>query len=257
MITRRWLITFTYFFLFWLLYVLMKLLSLAANNWPDGGLKFFLFSPVPSFRTWNKRSISNHGITPRSTGIILGELIFLVIYYQLPNFTVLRDFSWVWQGYVAIIPFIVLVDLLGRCVRFLYWICGIGIPHINKNFFGAQDLIDFWSCWNVWFSDFLEETCFRPFLRRPMIGVLVAFTGSGFLHEYLVNLPLYWVYEVKLYGTMLLYFLLQGIGILVQRRWLDDFFMTKRILTWLLILLPAPLVLNLGTLRIFHLGFLA
>jgi hypothetical protein len=233
----------------------MKLLSLAANDCPSGSLKFFLFSPVPSIRTWNRSSSPDWNEKLRSGGILLGEILLLVGFYTLPGDVFLSRLHWYWQSYLALIPFLLLVDSVGRLCRIGYGFLGIGVPNIHEQFYRAETILGFWSQWNVWFYDFFRETCFRPLIRWPRIGLLTVFLGSGILHEYLVNLPLFWLYREALFGTMLLYFLLQFLGILVQKNWNVGSSYGNRLFTAIIVLVPVPLVINLGTLRIFHLGF--
>ena len=81
---------------------------------------------------------------------------------------------------------------------------------------------------------------------------MLAFAVSGLLHEWVINVPLYFVTGRVLFGTMMLYFLIQAAGVLIERRfkkhpaWMRAF-------TWLVVLAPVPLVLNEGLLRTLHL----
>ncbi len=255
MVAKPILITLVYLVLFFLLVGFMKILSLTQNSWPDGWIWFFLLAPVPSYRTWERGTPPDGSNLLRTFGIFFGELLLLLGFYSLPSDFLVANLHWFLQGYIAIAPFLLLIDTLGRFCRFEYRLVGVGIPHIHDNFWSAGKLSEFWSRWNVWFADFLEETCFRPVIRKPLIGMILAFGGSGIFHEYLVNLPLYWVYRINLFGTMMLYFLIQAFGFWFERRYLSDRPRINRLWTWSIVVLPAPLVLNLGTLKIFHLGF--
>lgn len=255
MISDPVLITLIYLGLFTSLVVFMKLLSLTSNGWPRGWLTFLLFAPVPSYRTWKRGTPPERNDLLRTMIVLVMELAILIGFYALSSGLFISNSHWFLQGYIAIAPFVLLIDTLGRFCRVGYGLVGAGIPHIHDNFWSVGSLSEFWSQWNVWFSDFLEETCFRLFSKKPVVGMTLAFGGSGLFHEYLVNLPLYWVYRINLFGTMILYFLIQACGFWFERKYLKEHPVINRFWTWLIVVGPAPLVLNLGTLRIFHLGF--
>ncbi|MFB6344620.1 MAG: hypothetical protein ABEK50_02435 [bacterium] len=230
-------------------------MSLSVNEWPKGWGAFLLLSPVPSYRTWLKQSESPV-FQYRNVAVLILELSGLAAFYYLPSdISYVSHWHWFLQAYLAIVPFVVLVDALGQSCRMIYGLFGFNLPHIHNGFLNSKKLSGFWNRWNSWFADFLQETCFRAFIRRPQTGMATAFAMSGIFHEYLVNLPLYWVFRQNLFGTMMLYFLIQAVGILLQRNFLGRGFWINWIWTWLVVILPAPLVLNRGTLLIFHLGF--
>ncbi len=116
----------------------------------------------------------------------------------------------------------------------------------------AKSLSEFWGRrWNVWVSDLFRQTIFRPLQSRPMFALVLVFLISGLLHELAINVPLYIVTGRKLFGTMILYFLLQAIGILIERKMHNR---TARIfLVWLFVFGTVPLMVNEGMLRILHL----
>jgi hypothetical protein len=86
-----------------------------------------------------------------------------------------------------------------------------------------------------------------------VLGVLVSFAASGLIHEVIVNGPLYMIYGRSWFGSMFLYFTIQGFVVLLERKHLRQRPRMRRLLAFLTILGPAPLVLNPGTVQIFHL----
>jgi hypothetical protein len=79
----------------------------------------------------------------------------------------------------------------------------------------ARDLTDFWSRrWNLAFRDLANRFVFRPFIPRvgPAGALLASFVASGLIHDLAISVP-----AGGGYGLPTLYFLLQGIAILVQR----------------------------------------
>jgi hypothetical protein len=73
------------------------------------------------------------------------------------------------------------------------------------------------------------------------------------MHEWVVNVPLWFITGRVLFGTMMLYFLLQAAGILVERRFLKGRAHWKVAFAWLIVFVPAPLLINEGLLRALHL----
>jgi hypothetical protein len=79
----------------------------------------------------------------------------------------------------------------------------------------------------------------------------LVFLVSGVLHEWVINLPLYLVTGKNRFGSMIAYFLLQAVGILIERRTRNRG--VRRLLAWLFVFGAAPLIVNEGLLRILHL----
>lgn len=94
---------------------------------------------------------------------------------------------------------------------------------------------------------------FAPLRRRPVLAVWSSFFLSCILHEYVLNLGLWLVTGKKLFGTMMIYFLLQAAGVLMDRHFLKNRPLTNRLFTWLIMLAPVPLVFHESMLRTLHL----
>ncbi len=116
----------------------------------------------------------------------------------------------------------------------------------------AKGLSDFWGRrWNVWTSDWLRLVIFRPLQARPVLALFVVFLVSGVLHEGVINVSLYIVAGRNCFGSMILYFLLQAFGILIERRTRHRG--VRILLVWLFVFGAAPLMVNEGLLRVLHL----
>jgi len=79
----------------------------------------------------------------------------------------------------------------------------------------STSLTDFWGRrWNGAFNDLALRLVFRPAARRIGIvaATLTAFLVSGLVHELVISLPVN-----AGYGLPSAYFLLQGVGVLVER----------------------------------------
>lgn len=153
-------------------------------------------------------------------------------------------------GYLGI-PFLLLFSSLLLAVVTLLWLpTGELFPPLHQNPLLARGIADFWGRrWNLWFSDWFRYTIFAPLRHRPVLALLLVFVVSGLIHEWVVNLSLYLAAERNRFGTMMLYFVLQAVGLLVERRFFSDNPGAKIILAWLVVAAPAPLVVNEGLLR--------
>jgi Membrane bound O-acyl transferase family len=83
----------------------------------------------------------------------------------------------------------------------------------------SGSLQDFWSRrWNLAFVE-MDKILFLPLARRlfnPRGAILFVFVISGLLHEIGISYA-----SGQLWGLPLLYFLIQGIGIIIEKQWLS------------------------------------
>jgi alginate O-acetyltransferase complex protein AlgI len=136
-----------------------------------------------------------------------------------------------------------------------------GVP-VEKLFVcpvAARSLADFWSNrWNRAFSAFARDLLFLPAARRigTVAVTLVVFGFSGLAHELVISVP-----AGGGYGGPMLYFLFQGLLVLLENSW---FFRTglrhHRFCAWLwtasAVLIPLPLLFPAAFLQNVVLPFL-
>src|SRR5262245_47420524 len=168
---------------------------------------------------------------------------------------VLRRFQppWVFLSYVGAIMLWMVSEALGSVAPFLALPSGrlLPLPHGSAPPL-AKSLSEFWGRrWNVWTSDWFRQMIFHPLQNRPVLALLLVFLASGVFHEWVINVPLYIVTGRKCFGSMILYFLLQALGILIERRTRNRG--VRILLVWLFVFGAAPLMVNEGLLRILHL----
>lgn len=94
---------------------------------------------------------------------------------------------------------------------------------------------------------------FSRLRRRPVFALFLVFAVSGLMHEWVINVPLYHLTGRMLFGSMMAYFLLQAVGILVERCLLKGHPRLMVMFVWLVVFVPSPLVLNEGLLRVLNL----
>ncbi len=157
-------------------------------------------------------------------------------------------------NYAALPVLLVMSEFLVSLATVVWMPSGQRLPPIHDRLWLTRDLTDFWRRrWNLWFSDWFRYALFSRLRRRPAFALLLIFAISGVMHEWGINVPLYYLTGRALFGSMMVYFLLQAVGILVERRFLRGRARLKVGFAWLVILAPAPLILNEGWLRALHL----
>lgn len=247
----------------WYLIVLLPgaLLAKIGSLWVAGirrpaamvGGSFF-WAPSLSLPSWEKRErLDGRTAKHRVMMVSGGQLLALAAVY-LFFIPMIRPFPWWLQSYLAVMPFWLLIEALGGLCRLLWLPSGRLVPPINIRPWQSADLADFWGRrWNRLIGNWLYQVVFMPLRRRPKTAMFATFVVSGLIHELLVSLPFMLVYGENIWGLMTGYFLIQYLAIRVERGLQLPAF-GKRILLWFVVLAPVALVLNRGTLLIFHLG---
>ena len=107
----------------------------------------------------------------------------------------------------------------------------------------ATSLGDFWGRrWNTAFRDLTHRFLFRPLAARlgPRAGLAAGFAFSGVVHDIVISVP-----AGGGYGGPTLYFALQGLGLLVERRmWRGRAFTAVVVVGPAWALFHPPFVLN-------------
>lgn len=241
-----------------MLFIVVSAAKIASLRAVDGrGLAetlSFMIAPWLCISSWERRGgIVRTGIGPIVLRALLQLSLMAAVYlYVAPE---IRRFPWWLQSYLVIPGFWLLLETLGGLFRILWLPSGRLVPAVNNSPWLAASLAEFWGRrWNRVIGDWLRQVVFVPRRRRPRSAMAATFLVSGVLHELLVSLPLQIVYGRNIWGWMLAYFLLQYGAIELERAVLFPFPLLRRLFLWLAVLGPAPLILNPGTLLIFHLG---
>jgi hypothetical protein len=156
-------------------------------------------------------------------------------------------------SYIGAIMLWLVSEALGSAAPFLALPSGrlLPLPHGSAPPL-AKSLAEFWGRrWNVWTSEWFRQIIFRPLQTRPVLALFLVFLTSGILHELVINVPLYIVTGRKCFGLMTLYFLLQALGILIERKTRNRG--VRILLVWIFVFGAVPLMMNEGMLRILHL----
>ena len=111
----------------------------------------------------------------------------------------------------------------------------------------ASSVSEFWGKrWNLAFRDYAHVTLFMPLARKwgAAIGAIAGFVFSGVIHELAISLP-----ARGGYGWPMLYFLIQGLGVLGERRfakwgWWKPGSVASRCWAIAVVALPVPLLFH-------------
>lgn len=247
----------------WYLIVLIPMVVLAklASLRVAGVMRFsviwgssFFWAPSLALPSWEKRERVVAGKPERRVCAVSAcQLLAMAAVYHF-CVPAIRLFPWWLQSYLAVVPFWLLLETLNGLCRLLWLPTGRLVPPINIHPWQATDLADFWGRrWNRLIGDWLHQVVFMSCRRRPKTAMFATFLVSGLIHELLVSLPLTIVCGEHIWGCMTGYFFIQYLAIIVERRFRLSS-AGRRILLWSVVLLPVALVLNRGTLLIFHLG---
>lgn len=203
-------------------------------------------------------SLRRHRSATGVRGIVLHWLVFtvlLAVAYAGHREVVQRfDLRGPVLSYLALPMPLLFGEVLAPLMVFLWLPAGSVLPRLFHNPAAAGSLADFWGRrWNLWFSDWFRHVIFDPLRHRPVLALWLVFAVSGLMHELVINVPLLLVTGTNLLGGMMIYFLLQGAGVLAEHRLLRRRPVAKRMFAWLMVAGPAPLMINEGLLRVFHL----
>ncbi|MCA9213833.1 MAG: membrane bound O-acyl transferase family-domain-containing protein [Planctomycetales bacterium] len=179
------------------------------------GMRPALFAKVPRAPRANTVSYFWRGITNLALGLVLvfaargawiassewdlSQRLFVSTVLLLPGVSLMLHFG--------------AFNLLTGCWRILGAECD-SVFHAPQK---SKSLTEFWGRrWNLAFSEMTTLAVYRP-LRGPcgnVFALLMGFVFSGVLHELAISVP------VRAgFGWPFLYFVLHGIGILIESRW--------------------------------------
>jgi|HubBroStandDraft_2_1064218.scaffolds.fasta_scaffold279255_2 hypothetical protein len=247
-----WLMTALFLLALALLGFVMKLAALllpARNQIQRRAMSWVLVSPDSVLR-----SQPAAGARPVILRILIlsgSVIVSYWVYWQLVRGFQIRG---ILLSYLAVPILILVSELLVAIVTFVFLPCGHLLPALHRRPWAARSVADFWgNRWNLWFSDWFRYVIFSRLRRRLIFALFLVFAVSGLMHEWVINVPLYYLTGRILFGTMMIYFLLQAAGIVVERCFLKSHPHRRAVLVWLVVFVPSPLVLNEGFLRVLHL----
>jgi hypothetical protein len=231
-----------------LLGFVMKLAALLIPSASRATRWSFVLSPLPSPSSLSRSPTGAPcALYLRRIALFAPLLVFSYwLYWRLVR---RFDLSGPVLGYLAAPILWLTAEVVGALMALIY----PASPLLNSPPL-ARGVADFWGRrWNLWFRDWFRYSVFDPLCRRPVLALLLVFAISGLMHEWVLNVPLFFVTGRSLFGSMMVYFLIQWAGVLIERRFLRPHSAARIVLAWCIVLGPVPLLLSEGLLRALHL----
>lgn len=177
---------------------------------------------------------------------MLAGFVLIILAHQLAALPIENDVIHIIITAILLLAFSLILHFGLLCISAGIWrLSGVSTYCLFKAPLKAKSLNEFWSKrWNLAFSEMTSISIFRP-LKGKVGGIpalMIAFVFSGLLHELALSVPVN-----SGYGLPLLYFIIQGIVVLVEKVLLDYKirFLQNRILAslWVFFWLAVPLPL--------------
>jgi hypothetical protein len=227
----------------------MKLVALllpAKGQIQRRGISWVLVSPDSVLRSQPAASVQ-----PLVLRILMLSGLVLLSYLAYQQLGLRSRIHGIFLSYFAAPVLLLMMEFLVAVATLFFLPGGWLLPALHRRPWAARSVADFWgNRWNLWFSDWFRYCIFSRLRRRPVFALFVAFAVSGLMHEWVINAPLYCLTGKAPFGTMMIYFLLQPIGILVERHLLKGHPRLNVVFAWLVVFVLSPLVLNEGMLRV-------
>jgi len=162
-----------------------------------------------------ERTPTNSQLAPTVPGMLLNAVAAIVFLWIIPS---LMPADWpqalrVLSADIGVV-FLILFALFDAWAL-LFRACGLGVEKLWHCPLAATSLMDFWGQrWNRIFSGMLREVLFLPLARRlgSAVALFAVFLYSGLLHEG------FSVGALSGFGLPMLYFVIQGLGTLLESR---------------------------------------
>ncbi|RVU00669.1 hypothetical protein EOD41_11765 [Mucilaginibacter limnophilus] len=212
-----------------------------ATGWP--GMRAQPFEKLGSAPLTDAWHLIRFGLSRIAAGgILLAFAHFVVKNYPLTQLT---------YWFISIILLIALSLILHFGVLSIsagVWrLQGVNVHMLFRQPAKAMSLTEFWGKrWNLAFSEMTSIAIFRPLkkITGNAAALLAAFVFSGLLHELALSLPVNYGF-----GLPLLYFVLQGIAVLIEKAIypasaLLQNKVTARLWTFIWVVVPMPLLFH-------------
>lgn len=236
--------------------VLIKTCLLYSTTYSTRNIYRFLFlSPFYSTKTWSKIKTINGpnrlGNLKKFMYLLTLFTLVLVLYKILTSN--LNDYHYL-IVLISIIPFYLITEMIGNFIEIIFLLLNRSVPPIHNKPFLVKNITQFWSNgWNIWVRDWLFEITPNSIRKTKYLNIVFPFLISGIWHEIIINIPLFIITKINIFGTMTLYFLLQSLGVITDKK----FFRYKndhnfRYIFCLLVAIgPSPLFFNDQLLQVF------
>ncbi len=217
--------------------------------------KFLFFSPFYSTKTWSRciNILDRSMFQPVKKLIYLLLLSVLILIFYKAIITNYSQYRYI-MVLASIIPFYIITELIGQFFQIVFLLFNKTIPGIHNKPFMAKNITQFWSNgWNIWVRDWLFEITPTRIRKMNYVNIIFPFFISGIWHEIIINIPLFIISKINIFGTMILYFLIQSLGVIADKKYFR--IKASKSLRYLFCLFiaiaPSPLFFNEQLLKIF------
>lgn len=232
------------------LFLILKAFTFATHRPPQnswGHLLLWCFA-TPTLNAGDFFAGPHRTIT-KWTSDFLQPLLFVVaglttIVFVVPS---LKEHSAYLPGYVAIAALLAVFHFgLLHFIVSLWNLAGFRLKPLMNAPWRSHTVAEFWGRrWNTAFRDLVHRHIFLPTLRRhgQLWAMICVFVASGLIHEIAISVP-----ARAGYGGPTLYFLIQAAAVFAERYALKSRTassrVARRIATWIVLLLPVPLLFH-------------
>jgi hypothetical protein len=227
-----------------------KFLSARAAKIFPGRVSFLFCSPVLAVESWDKKKIANFSQI-KALFFEMGVLIPLTAIgvWSYARFVPLLQPSVILQSYLAVFPLYLIGQLASTVCLILFLPTGYIFPAHFQYPLLSKSLSEFWGRrWASWVADWFRQMVFRK-QKNQVVGFFLVFLISGLWHELLVNVPLLLYFHVNLLGSWILYFAIQALGVVGEKKFRFQSPLLRRIYLWGVVFIPIPFAINEGVLR--------
>lgn len=180
---------------------------------------------------------------------ILSGFLLIFLAHQLVTLPIDSDVLYILITGILLVAYSLILHFGMLSISAGMWrLSGVSTYYLFKAPAKAKSLNEFWSKrWNLAFSEMTSVAIFRPLKDKTggVVALMIAFIFSGLLHELALSVP------VKSgYGLPLLYFIVQGIIVIVEKGLLRHKirFLQNRVLSrvWVFfwVVVPMPLLFH-------------
>lgn len=237
--------------------LVMKLMAylVAKSKNQQIDTRFFYMTPIlcpkthgESFDINIKNSQIIYEILFSTLALIFLHNYLLIVITEFPIGEILRPYFLLCFVYTFTL-------FLGANFRALSVLFKFQASRIHNRPYLSKSLFEFWSLrWNIWIRNWLLYMGKSIAPNNITLRQFLIFAISGLFHEVMINTPYYLYTGETLFGSMMLYFLIQYFGIIVDTKYLKSFPRFRYIFMWLVIMLPAPFFMNKALMLFF--GFM-
>jgi len=233
----------TFFICFFLIIAIcMKLVAYLLEKYqnrnPD--FRFVFLSPLLSTKSY--QCLRDHQVSRGQ--LFLKAVIFgaLMVMYYSSCYQVQNNLSPIGFSYL-VAPGIYLITLwMSASLQLLFSLTGVIFSDMHDRPYLSISLTNFWGRrWNRWVRDWLNHLTYGLKSLNLKYAVMISFLISGLFHEIMFNLP-YFIFTGKAYlGSMMVFFFLQGLGVLFEKSYLKNApIILRRIFMFIMIIGLSP-----------------